>query len=194
MGFKTIGNYEDIYVTSDLHLSNIVNRTIAYRGFKTGDEHTKYLRNLINSKIKNKSAILYILGDIGFKNQDDELVHFFKSLTPIIKVSLGNHDSEKQLKKLWSMGVIQDFKHDYKISWQNELFHLNHFPILEWDGFYRNSYHCFGHTHGNMKPYLRAMDIGLDANDMQILHLSEVIEKRKDYNNIDDLGKSIKLF
>lgn len=52
MGFKTLKNFEDIYVTADLHLSNIVNRTIKYRGFNNAQEHTKYIRNLINSTIK----------------------------------------------------------------------------------------------------------------------------------------------
>ena len=80
MGFKTLKNFEDIYVTADLHLSNIVNRTIKYRGFNNAQEHTKYIRNLINSTIKNKSAVLYILGDVGFRDEDDELIHFIKSL------------------------------------------------------------------------------------------------------------------
>lgn len=194
MAFRTLNNYDNIYVTSDLHLSTIVNRTIAYRGFKSGVEHTKYIRNLINSKIRNKNSVLYILGDIGFKEDDAELTHFIKSLTPQIKISLGNHDSEKQLKRLWSIGVIQDFKHDYKIRWNNNLFHLSHLPLLEWEGFYQNAYHCFGHCHGNQKPYNRAMDIGLDNNDMNILSLYDVMDMRSSYNNIDNNKNKIELF
>lgn len=194
MGFKTLNNFENIYVTSDLHLSTIVNRTIACRGFNNAQEHTKFLRNLINSTIKNRSDILYILGDIGFREQDDELIHFIKSLTPRVKVSLGNHDSERQLKRLWSLGVFEDFKHDYKIKWNNNIFHLNHFPLLEWDAFFSNSYHCFGHCHGNQKPYNRAMDVGLDANNMKVLSLTDVVNMRCGFDNIDDNKKKLELF
>lgn len=194
MGFKTINNFEDIYVTSDLHLSDIVNRTISCRGFGSGEKHTEFIRNLINSTIKNRSSILYILGDIGFKEQDDKLIEFFKSITPRVKVAVGNHDSEKQLKRLWNMGIIQDCKKDYKIRWNNHLFHLNHLPLLEWEGFYLNGFHCFGHCHGNQKPYLRAMDIGLDANNMQILNLYDLINMRKIYNNVDENKNRIELF
>lgn len=194
MGFKTLNNFENIYVTGDLHLSNTVNRTIAYRGFNDAKEHTKYIRNVINSTIKSKSDTLYILGDVGFKDNDEELMHFIKSLTPRVKISLGNHDSERQLKRFWSMGVIEDFKHDYKIRWNGNLFHLTHLPLLEWEGFFRNGYLCHAHTHGNQKPYLRSWDVGLDNNNMKILNLQEIINLRSDFNNIDNSGNKIELF
>ena len=191
MGFNTLHNFEDIYVTADLHLSNIINRTISLRGFSNPQEHTQYIRNIINSTIKSKSATLYILGDIGFKDEDEELIKFIRSLTPIIKVSIGNHDKEKQLRKLWQMGVIQDCKQAYKIRWNDNLFHLQHLPLLEWEGFYQDAFHCFGHTHGKIKPFLRAMDIGLDANNMQIMNLYDVMNMRKIYHNIDENRESI---
>lgn len=191
MGFNTLHNFEDIYVTADLHLSNIINRTISLRGFSNPQEHTQYIRNIINSTIKSKSATLYILGDIGFKDEDEELIKFIRSLTPIVKVSVGNHDKEKQLRKLWQMGVIQDCKQAYKIRWNDNLFHLQHLPLLEWEGFYQDAFHCFGHTHGKIKPFLRAMDIGLDANNMQIMNLYDVMNMRKIYHNIDENRESI---
>lgn len=194
MTFKTINNFEDIYITSDLHLSDTVNRTISNRGFCCGEKHTEFIRNLINSKIKNRNSTLYILGDIGFRGQDDKLIEFFKSITPRVKVAVGNHDSEKQLKRLWNMGIIQDCKKDYKIRWNNYLFHLNHLPLLEWEGFFLNSFHFFGHCHGNQKSYLRAMDVGLDANNMQILNLYDLINMRKIYNNVDENKNKIELF
>lgn len=194
MGFKTINNFEDIYVTGDLHLSNNVNRTISARGFNSGEEHTKFIRNLINSQIKNKSAVLYILGDLGFRNEDKNLISFIKSLTPLVKVAIGNHDSVKQLNNLWKMGVFQDCKHDYSVRYNNNLFYLSHFPLLEWDGFYDNSFHCHAHTHGNLNPYLRAYDVGLDNNDMKILNLQDIVDLRKSFNNIDENRNRIKLF
>ena len=92
------------------------------------------------------------------------------------------------------MGIIADFKHDYKIRWNGNLFHLTHLPLLEWEGFFRNGYLCHAHTHGNQKPYLRSWDVGLDNNNMKILNLQEVIDLRSDFNNIDNSGNKIELF
>lgn len=194
MAFKTLQNFEDIYITSDLHLSHRLNRTIRDRNFTDPEEHTKFIRNLINSTIKNKNAILYVVGDVGYKDEPDSLIEFLKSITPRVKVAIGNHDSAKQLNKIWRMGLLADCKHDYKIRWNNNLFHINHLPLLEWEGYYLDGYHCFGHTHGNMKPYHRAMDIGLDANDMKIVNLSDVVTMRQNFHNIDENKNSIKLF
>lgn len=191
MSFRTLHNFDDIYITADLHLSNQINRTISLRGFTNPQEHTEFIRNIINSTIKNKSATLYILGDIGFKDDDESFINFIRSLTPIVKVSIGNHDKERQLKKLWQMGVIQDCKPMYKIRWNDSLFHFQHLPLLEWEGFYQDAFHCFGHTHGKIKPFLRAMDIGLDANNLQILNLYDVMNMRKLYHNIDENRESL---
>ena len=59
MVFNTLHNFEDIYVKADLHLSNIVNRTISLRGFTNPQEHTQYIRNIINSTIKSKRGGWY---------------------------------------------------------------------------------------------------------------------------------------
>lgn len=184
---KHIDSFEEIYVTADLHLSNDrLNRTIRERGFTDPKEHTLFIRNLINNIIKDRSATLYIIGDLGFKDDDESMVQFIKSLTPRVKVAFGNHDSIKQLTKLWKLGVFQDCKHEYEFEWRNNYFHLHHLPLAEWGHFFDNGYCCFGHTHGTIKPFLRAMDIGLDANNMRILSLTEVVKLRKDFNNVNE--------
>lgn len=190
---KTLQNFEDIYVTADLHLSNNrLNRTIRDRGFTDPQEHTIFVRNLINNTITNKSATLYILGDVGFKNDDASMISFVKSLTPRVKIAFGNHDSQKQLKKLWQAGVFQDCKHEYVFKWRDNIFHLHHLPLLEQECYFQDSFQCFGHTHGTIPPFLRSMDVGLDAVSMRILNLEEVVEMRKEYHNIDEDNNRIK--
>lgn len=185
MGFRSVNNFEELYVTADLHLSTVLNRTIKNRGFTDPDAHTIEIRNIINNTIKNKSAVLYILGDLGYRENIELLSRFIKSLTPVVKVAYGNHDSIRTLNTLWKSGIIQDFKHEFKIRWNDNLFHLHHLPLLEWEGYFENSFHCHGHTHGTIPPYYRAMDVGLDANDMCVLNLHEVVRRRCMYRNVD---------
>jgi calcineurin-like phosphoesterase family protein len=40
---------------------------------------------------------------------------------------------------------------------------LCHYPLREWDGWWRGSLHCFGHTHSNLKPEGRSLDVGVDV-------------------------------
>lgn len=183
---KIVKDFEEVYVTADLHLSNyVLNRSIKLRGFSDPKEHTIFIRNLINSTIKNRSANLYILGDLGMKQESEELAVFIKSLTPRVKVAIGNHDSKKQLTALWNAGVIQDCKHEYVFRWRGNIFHFHHLPLLEQEYFFEDSYQCHGHTHGSIQPYLRSMDVGLDATDMKILNLEEVVEARKSFHNVN---------
>lgn len=191
---KTINDFQNIYVTADLHLSkDRLNRSIQLRGFSDPKEHTIYIRNMINNISKSSSDILYVVGDIGFKDDDESLIDFCKSITPRVKVVYGNHDSQKQLNRLWKLGVFEDFKHEFVFRWRGNIFHLHHLPLLEWDGFFDDGYLAHGHTHGSIPPYLRAMDIGLDANNIKILNLEKVVEQRKEFHNIDENRNRIKL-
>lgn len=189
---KKINDFEEIFITADLHLSNDkLNRTIKTRGFDNPKDHTLFIRNLINNTIKNKSATLYIVGDLGFKDDDESMIKFIKSLTPNVKIAYGNHDSVKQLNRLWKLGIFQDCKHEYVFNWRENYFHLHHLPLLESQVFFKDGYCCWGHCHGTVKPFLRSMDVGLDANNMNILNLEEVVNLRKDFHNIDENNNRI---
>ena len=130
MAFKTLQNFEDIYITSDLHLSHRLNRTIRDRNFTDPEEHTKFIRNLINSTIKNKSAILYVVGDVGYKDEPDSLIEFLKFIKPRVKVAIGYNNSAKPLNKIWLMVFSTDLKNDYKISCNDNLFLINHLLLV----------------------------------------------------------------
>lgn len=190
MSFRKIDSYNNIFITSDLHLSYNLNRSIQKRGFDNPIEHTKIVRNNINKVCKSHSDILIINGDFA---SDMNLARIFlKEITPKnIWLTIGNHDRIKEIQALRQYGQVSRIEHEIKINWRDNLYHIQHLPLREFDGFYRNSYHWFGHTHGTMEPYLRAMDCSLDCWDLCPVPLDRIVELRSEFSNIDEYGKRL---
>ena len=70
---------------------------------------------------------------------------------------------------------------DYKLLGENKRkFVLFHYPIYEWDGYYKGYYHLHGHVHNpapNFLPWAKAFDVGVDANNYFPVSIEEIIEK-----------------
>lgn len=63
---------------------------------------------------------------------------------------------------------------------------LCHFPIAEWNGFYKGHYHIYAHIHNNtndvyyfMKKYDRALNAGCMINNYMPVTLDELIENNR---------------
>lgn len=191
MGFRKIDDYLNIYITSDLHLSYSLNRSIQKRGFDNPIEHTRAIRNNINSVCKSHSDVLIINGD--FASDMDLARVFLKEITPKnIWVVLGNHDHIKEIMDLRKNKLVSRVEYELKLNWRSELFVISHCPQLEHSGFFRNAYHWHGHTHNTLKPYLRAMDCGWDVWGKPV-PLDKIVEERSIYNNVDEFGKRAKI-
>jgi calcineurin-like phosphoesterase family protein len=77
---------------------------------------------------------------------------------------------------------IKDY---YLLIYQKRKFVLFHYPILEWDGFFHDSIHLYGHVHnGDGKPgYMeqfrqlgkRAVNVGVDVQGFHPVSIEEII-------------------
>lgn len=180
-----------IFLISDLHAGTHNNRTQNIRGFKSWEEHDECVLENINSTANKKSDILYILGDLGYKDDKEGLKTFISKIIAQKFVSFGNHDNPKQIMALKASGIICDAKPFYKLKYKEDYIFMSHFPHREWENFYKNGYHAFGHCHGNMEDYLRSSDVGIDHIGYRPIHIEEFINKLKSKNNIDKYGKRI---
>lgn len=182
---------EDILAISDLHVGPNNRRTLGVRGYGADwISHMNFVRDNINSVVKSQS-ILYILGDLGFKDDTKALKDFLKSLRCRKKVAKGNHDSDKQLKKLHEEGVLEDYKDNFTIKYRDEIIFMSHYPYLEWPKFFDNSIHLYGHCHGNFKNNYRSLDVGIDSIGYTPVKLSEVIYLMQDKRNVDEYKNRI---
>ena len=172
----------NIFFSSDYHLSH--NNVLKYdnRPFKTIEEHDEAIINNHNSVV-GKNDVFFFLGDFSFNTKATVLKDFLSRLNGIKFFIKGNHDYNKTINSYNEFGTYlgqqSDIVIDYNLENEdNELQHivLNHFPLRIWNKSYHNSYHLFGHVHGGLvdKPNGKSMDVGIMLNNYKPFSFKEI--------------------
>ena len=173
------------YYISDTHFGhdNIIKHS--KRPFCDAAEMDREIIKRWNNAVTNKDDI-YFLGDFCFKSGNSPK-EYFDRLNGKFHIILGNHDKP-----------IKNFKHN-KIVEKSMYLDINdngrrvilfHYPITEWNGYFRDSYHLYGHIHNNteneaykiMRNIPNAYNVGADILDFAPRTLDEVIEYNKLFN------------
>ena len=173
----------NIFYTSDLHLfhDNVIK--LNNRPFSDMDDMIKFIVNKWNAKVK-KCDLVRIIGDVGYpKNQQDveNVIKIMSLLNGEKELVTGNHDAkllkDNNFRKLFNKISTYDYTKDGKRKVA-----LFHYPIEEWNGYHKGSYHLFGHVHNN-EENLKVIDIrfnvGMDVNNYVPVTLDELIAKAK---------------
>lgn len=167
------------YYTSDLHLfhANIIR--LCDRPFKDIFEMNRTIIDKWNKRVKYNDTV-YILGDVGLPKSREDVTHTIKTLKMLNghKVLIvGNHD--KDLLKHPEFRACFDEIHHYREVRDNKRkVVLFHYPIEEWNGFYRDSIHLYGHVHNSdvgLKQIKNRYNVGVDVNDFEPKTLDELI-------------------
>ena len=169
-----------IYYTSDLHIGHENIIRLCKRPYSNGREMSVDLIRRWNNKVTANDTV-YILGDMFFRYEDIDVVKTtLKQLNGKKILIKGNHDNFlNQIKWQDYFSTVKDIM---KIKDNGRDVVLMHYPIEEWDGFFRGSYHLYGHVH-NSDNGLRVIDrrynVGVDVNDFEPKTLDELIEVNK---------------
>ena len=168
-----------IYFTSDLHFyhENIIKAV--NRPFDNAEQMNTTLIKNWNDRVRPNDEI-YILGDFTMKGYTfaTETLCQLKGRKHLIK---GNHDkfSDSPHFEKYLFESISDYK---QIDYMNTKFILFHYPILEWNHFFRGSIHLHGHQHNkseynleNLRKGIKRYDVGVDANNMTPISADEII-------------------
>ncbi len=143
------GGENMIYFTADTHFyhSNVIN--LNNRPFKNLDDmHRSLIRNW-NSYISDRDEI-YILGDLIHKGNGMEANEILKKLKGKKYLIRGNHDKYVNDEN-FNTQQFEWIKDYYVLDYKKRKFVLFHYPILEWDGYFRDSIHLYGHVHNCSK-------------------------------------------
>jgi calcineurin-like phosphoesterase family protein len=177
------------FYTSDLHFGHDNIIRLCRRPFKNSQEMKYKLIQNWNKKVKPDDEV-YILGDLFFKLNDKQEIHnILSSLNGKKYLIRGNHDrwaNDKDFQKYFEW-----IKMYYEITDDEREVILFHYPIAEWNGFYHNSYHLYGHVHNQEKNLFinstKCFNVGIDVNNFEPKTLNELIEaadKRLDKVNL----------
>lgn len=169
-----------IYYTSDLHIGHENIIRLCKRPYSNDREMGVDLIKRWNNKVTTNDTV-YILGDMFFKYEDIEVVKtILKQLNGKKILIKGNHDNFlNQIKWQDYFSAVKDIM---KIKDNGRDVILMHYPIEEWDGFFRGSYHLYGHVHNSdngLRKIDRRYNVGVDVNDFEPKSLDELIERNK---------------
>ena len=170
-----------VFVTSDIHLShlNILKYNVATRGmFNSVDEMNEAIVQRWNETVGPEDHT-FILGDVSMGDVS-RAPGSIQRLNGTKTLILGNHD-----RSLMKIEGIRDLFHgvyDYLVYSHSKQDHfvMFHYPIASWDGKNHGSgsFHLHGHLHGAPSGIKgRAMDVGMDCNDLRPFSLDAVAEK-----------------
>ena len=188
-----------LFFTSDTHFnhSNICRATSRWsevdnltRDYKSLYHMNDTLVNNINEKV-GENDILVHLGDWSFGGFESISEFRNRILCENIYLTYGNHDhhirrNKEDIQKIFK-GCFDYLHLDIRIPNGKEFEKLSmvcmHYPIASWDGMNDGVVHLHGHVH--LPPRLRvsegkAMDVGVDGNELYPISLEEVRNIMKD--------------
>lgn len=182
------------YYTADLHFGHeamlIPKGT---RPFGSVEEMNESIVKNINERCTVDDT-LYILGDVAQYFNVEETIGLLKRLNPKLVLIVGNHDKsilavtkKKQIKNVFKKVFYKVIVSDGMLlkDGNYDLF-LSHYPICEWDGYYKGRYLFYGHVHNGtqgpaqlMQYIPTAINVGVDVNGFIPKTAKELIEERK---------------
>ena len=156
------------YYIADTHFSHRNIIRLCGRPFGSVEEMNKTIIDNWNRRVTGSDTV-YILGDFSYRTTAEDTAAILDALKGRKVLITGNHDRRieknpvlrKKFEKVASYLRIYDCGKDIVLS---------HYPMAEWDGFYRGAYHFYGHIHNNdndaqryMKTRPRACNVGVDV-------------------------------
>lgn len=173
-----------IYYIADTHFghANVIKHD--NRPFDSVDEMDRVLIENWNNRV-NKTDEIYIIGDLQFRTHK-QADYYLKQLNGRKHLIIGNHDTQllkdTEVKKYF----VEINQMSFVLDNERRVI-MCHYPLVEWNGFFRGAYHIYGHVHNNkenrankiMSNIDRALNAGCMLNDYMPVTLDELIVNNK---------------
>ena len=169
------------YYIADTHFGHDNIRKLSNRPFNSVEEMDKTIIDNWNSKVTDNDDV-YILGDFSFKGGDP--IEYLKKLRGRKHLIIGNHDN-KLLKNPDYKKYFVEIRDMKTINDNGTQIVLCHYPLVEWNGYYRNVLHFYGHVHNTYHnettKYARDMknayNVGVDVIGFAPCTLDEIVDR-----------------
>jgi len=171
------------YFTSDHHFGHENIIKLCNRPFANHHEMDRHMIDKWNEVVTADDTV-YHLGDFGYKASASYLKGIIEQLNGTIIFIRGNHDK----KTMKAFNLIDKFIEVYdmlEVTVDGQHIYLCHYPTIEWPGFYRGSWHLFGHVHGNIpqeRLHPNQVDVGVDSWNFTPASFFEIANKIKENN------------
>ncbi len=180
------------WFTADYHMghSNIIG--LCERPFAAVEEMENRIIQWHNELVGPRDTV-YDLGDFAFRCSPEHAVECLEKLNGRRVMLWGNHD--KPLRQAWRRGMLKSLvatgrvtfigdsdpglQTALQVSNDGQRIVLAHYAQRTWAGAFRGTWHLFGHSHGNLSPFRKSFDVGVDANNFRPLSF-EAVRARMD--------------
>ena len=178
-----------VYFTADLHLGHNSILASCGRPFENiSDMNRELIRNW-NARVTNDDHV-YIVGDVFYGGRRaagmNEAIETVNKLNGVLHLIAGNHDLP-YLKNIGYHYLFADVDHLRYLNHDGKDIFLCHYPLAEWSGYFRESWHIYGHIHNHKNDaflYMRqkenALNAGVDICGFMPVTFSELIK----YNEV----------
>lgn len=171
-----------IWFTSDLHFGHANVLEFASRPWSTLEEMHDGIIDNINGCV-GADDDLYVLGDFSFKATRSEAEELRKRINcKRVHLVPGNHDRNWTIPEVADTFIVEPPIRVLKVDGLKMV--LSHYPLADWQGMSRGSWHLHGHIHSprllynelNARQGLLRYDVGVDANVYSPVSLDELRE------------------
>ena len=180
------------FFTADLHFGHEAILEFCDRPFKDINEMNRTLIDNWNARVTNDDHV-YIIGDLYYGGRDakgvDEAIKIVEKLNGILHLVAGNHDFP-YLKNMGYHYLFADVDQVRYLKHGDDNLFLCHYPMAEWSGYYRGSWHIYGHIHNAKNTayeYMRSQERALNAGVDICSFMPVTFEELKMYNEQDKI-------
>ncbi len=172
----------NLYI-SDLHFGHRNVIGFDHRPFGSIDEMDYVLIKLWNGRVQPDDTV-YIVGDLCYRN-NHPAEWYLRQLKGHKYLVLGNHDASilDNPKALHYLEGVDKMMHvvdgDKQIC-------LCHYPIAEWNGYFKGTWHIYGHIHNRkdeayefMRTKERALNAGCMINNFTPASFNELVRNNE---------------
>ena len=184
------------FYIADTHFGHRSVLSFDNRPFSDIEEMDRSLIRLWNRRVQ-KNDNVYIVGDFAYRNEHPE-EWYLEQLKGRKHLIIGNHD-KKLLKNAKAMAHFESVDKMMHVSDDGHQICVCHFPLAEWNGFFKGSLHIYGHIHNQvtdtgvfMQTRQRAYNAGCMLYNYSPVTLRELMQRhpaklhtKKTYGNED---------
>ncbi len=164
------------FFTADQHFGHFNIIKYCNRPFRISSEMDNTIINNHNEVVTDKDIVIHV-GD--FTLAKNELARFYVSQLNGKHIFLtGSHDY--WLGKKHHLHILERTVEKQHIV-------ACHYCLRTWPRSHYNSWHVFGHSHGNLEPIGKSWDVGVDNNNfypVEFSQLKDIMDKQPDNPNL----------
>lgn len=173
------------WFTSDHHFGhgNVIKH--ASRPFFDAAQMDEIMIERWNSRVHPDDDVIHV-GDMYWGGELARMKEIRGRLNGRIRLVAGNHDRPMRLLENGLVDEVLPAIHEEWVcdeSGKKILFVICHYPMAEWNQFFRGSIHLHGHCHGNAPGQIptpknfRRLDISVDCHEFYPLNSEQILKQ-----------------